>query len=84
MHWPTGFVFVAAWLSVAFLTRYSSAAALVASLAAPVALLLFGLRNEAELFVALAVLLWFRHGENIMRLMDGTEGKIGQKGSPKA
>ncbi|MDB5509101.1 MAG: glycerol-3-phosphate acyltransferase [Hyphomicrobiales bacterium] len=84
MHWPTGLVFVAAWLSVAFLTRYSSAAALVASLASPVALLLFGLRNEAELFVALAVLLWFRHGENIMRLMDGTEGKIGQKGSPKA
>lgn len=83
-HWPTGLVFVAAWLAVAGLTRYSSAAALVASLASPVALLLFGLRSEAELFVALALLLWFRHGENIMRLMDGSEGKIGQKGTPKA
>ncbi|MBX9739074.1 MAG: glycerol-3-phosphate 1-O-acyltransferase PlsY [Beijerinckiaceae bacterium] len=84
LHWPSGLVFCAAWLAVAWLTRYSSAAALTASLAAPVALLLFGLRNEAELFVALAILLWFRHGENISRLMSGTEGKIGQKNTPKA
>ena len=84
LHWPTGFVFVAAWLGIAFLTRYSSAAALVASLAAPVSLLMFGHRPEAELFLALAVLLWFRHAENIRRLMNGTEGKIGQKGANAA
>lgn len=81
LYWPAGLVFVAAWLAVAVLTRYSSAAALVASLAAPVALLLFGHRPEAELFVALAALLWLRHAENIRRLLAGTEGKIGQKGT---
>ncbi|MDB5594517.1 MAG: glycerol-3-phosphate acyltransferase [Hyphomicrobiales bacterium] len=84
LYWPAGLVFVAAWLAVAALTRYSSAAALVASLAAPVALLLFGHRPEAELFVALAALLWLRHAENIRRLLAGTEGKIGQKGTAQS
>ncbi|MDB5544023.1 MAG: hypothetical protein JWO64_1172, partial [Hyphomicrobiales bacterium] len=37
-----------------------------------------------ELFVALAILLWFRHAENIRRLLNGTEGKIGQKSTPAA
>jgi glycerol-3-phosphate acyltransferase PlsY len=81
IYWPAALVFAAAWLAAAFLTKYSSAGALVASLASPVALLLFGLRDQAELFVALAVLLWFRHAENIRRLLNGTESRIGQKGA---
>ncbi len=83
LHWPSALVFIAAWLASAFVTRYSSAGALVASLAVPVSLLLFGLESEAELFVALAVLLWFRHAENIRRILNGTEGKIGQKAETK-
>jgi glycerol-3-phosphate acyltransferase PlsY len=84
LHWPSGLVFVVAWLATAYLTRYSSAGALVASLAVPVSMMVFGLQGEAELFVALAILLWFRHAENIQRLLNGTEGKIGQKAEPKA
>ena len=84
LHWPSALVFVAAWLATAYLTRYSSAGALVASLAVPVSLMVFGLQNEAELFVALAILLWFRHADNIRRILSGTEGKIGQKAEPKA
>ena len=84
LHWPSALVFIGVWLAAAYLTRYSSAGALVASLAVPVSLMFFGLRDEAELFVALAVLLWFRHAENIRRLLNGTEGKIGQKADPKA
>jgi glycerol-3-phosphate acyltransferase PlsY len=80
LHWPAALVFIAAWLLTAVVTRFSSAAALVASLAAPVALLLLDQRAEAELFLALAILLWFRHVENIRRILGGTEGKIGRKG----
>ena len=83
LHWPSALVFIAAWLAAAFITRYSSAGALVASLAVPISLLVFSLESEAELFVALAVLLWFRHAENIRRILNGTEGKIGQKAEPK-
>jgi glycerol-3-phosphate acyltransferase PlsY len=79
VSWPAGLVFIAVWLATAWLSKYSSASALVASLAAPLALLLLGQRDAAELFVGLAILLWFRHAENIRRLLAGTEGKIGQK-----
>jgi len=84
LHWPSALVFIVAWLATAYLTRYSSAGALVASLAVPVSMMVFGLQGEAELFVALAILLWFRHAENIQRLLNGTEGKIGQKAEPKS
>jgi glycerol-3-phosphate acyltransferase PlsY len=84
LHWPSALVFIVAWLATAYLTRYSSAGALVASLAVPVSMMVFGLQAEAELFVALAILLWFRHAENIQRLLNGTEGKIGQKAEPKS
>jgi glycerol-3-phosphate acyltransferase PlsY len=79
--WPASLVFAGVWLIVAFLTRYSSAAALAASLAAPVALLFaFGRPQAAIVFAGLAGVLWFKHRGNIERLMKGTETKIGGKG----
>lgn len=74
-------IFAALWLSIAYLTRYSSLSALIASLLTPL-LLLFWVRDvkAAALMTVLAVLLWFMHRENIARLLAGREGKIGQKG----
>jgi acyl phosphate:glycerol-3-phosphate acyltransferase len=72
--------FAAAWLGIAAVTRYSSLSALLASAATPVILWIMGERQMAELFVLLAVLLWWKHSQNIRRLMAGTEGRIGQKG----
>jgi acyl phosphate:glycerol-3-phosphate acyltransferase len=68
------------WLTVAFTTRYSSAAALAAALAAPLAGYYFVGQAEVvgALAVASAVLIW-RHAANIRRLLDGTEGRIGGK-----
>jgi acyl phosphate:glycerol-3-phosphate acyltransferase len=79
--WPAALVFAAAWLLVAFVTRYSSAAALTASLLAPLALFfLFGQPQAATVFVALAILLWIKHRANIERLLSGAETKIGRRG----
>lgn len=74
-------IFAAIWLSIAYLTRFSSLSALIASLLTPL-LLLFWVRDAkaAALMTVLAVLLWFMHRENIARLLAGREGKIGQKG----
>ncbi|MBL8590142.1 MAG: glycerol-3-phosphate 1-O-acyltransferase PlsY [Methylobacteriaceae bacterium] len=80
LAWPVAFVFAAVWLAVAFATRYSSAAALVATVASPLALLAIGRPREAALFAVLSAALWFMHRANISRLMSGTEGRIGQKG----
>ncbi|KAA2235299.1 glycerol-3-phosphate 1-O-acyltransferase PlsY [Salinarimonas soli] len=73
-------IFAGLWLGIAFATRYSSLAALVASAVTPVVLWFMGEGQMAQLFVPLVVLLWWKHRENIRRLLRGTEGKIGQKG----
>ena len=79
LWWPGGLVFCAIWLLVALATRYSSASALVASAATPLALLGLGRFDEGVLCSGLAVVLWFKHRANIARLIIGAEGKIGQK-----
>lgn len=71
--------FAAIWIGLAALMRYSSVSALAASAATPAVLWLMGERQMAELFVLLAVLLWWKHRENIARLVAGTEGRIGAK-----
>lgn len=73
-------IFVAIWLAVAFTTRYSSLSALVASATSPIVLWLLGEPKMAGVAGVLAVLLWWKHSENIQRLLAGTEGRIGQKG----
>jgi glycerol-3-phosphate acyltransferase PlsY len=79
LYWPAALVFCAVWLIVAFATRYSSLAALVASAVAPVAMWFSGARDTALLFLLLTTLLWIMHRDNIRRLLAGREGKIGGK-----
>jgi len=81
LKWSIALIFAAIWLSIAYLTKYSSLSALIASLLTPL-LLLFWVRDAqmAGLMAILALLLWFMHRENIARLLSGSEGKIGQKG----
>jgi glycerol-3-phosphate acyltransferase PlsY len=67
------------WLAVAFASRYSSLAALLATAASPVILYFLGYPPVAALFLALAVLVWWKHSENIARLLSGSESKIGSK-----
>ncbi len=73
-----GLVFALVWLGIAFVSRYSSLSALVASGATPAVLWWLGEGQMAELFVLLAGLLWWKHRENIKRLFTGVEGKIGK------
>jgi acyl phosphate:glycerol-3-phosphate acyltransferase len=79
LAWPAALAFCAIWLAVAAVTRYSSLAALIASAATPAVLLAASSGLEPVLFGALTVILWITHRDNIARLMQGTEGKIGQK-----
>jgi acyl phosphate:glycerol-3-phosphate acyltransferase len=77
--WPIALFFIAVWISVAFITRYSSASALTASLLSPIALLLFGYSSVALLFAVLSIILWVMHRANIGRLLAGTESRLGKK-----
>lgn len=78
--WQAALVFAVAWLAVAAATRYSSLSALIAAVASPVALYLFGLPGHAAVLAVMSVIVFVKHRANIARLLAGTESKIGQKG----
>jgi acyl phosphate:glycerol-3-phosphate acyltransferase len=78
--WQAALVFALAWFAVAALTRFSSAAALAASVLAPLTLYFWlGRAEAAVVFALLAALLWVKHRANLERLMQGTETRIGQR-----
>ncbi|SNS92655.1 glycerol-3-phosphate 1-O-acyltransferase PlsY [Tardiphaga sp. 37S4] len=79
LYWPAAIVFCLAWLACAFTSRYSSFSALTASAITPIFLWWAKAPQLAVLATALTLLLWFMHRENIKRLLNGTEGKIGAK-----
>jgi glycerol-3-phosphate acyltransferase PlsY len=84
LAWPAALIFCAIWLVVAFATRYSSLAALIASAVNPLALWLLGWPAAAAMFLALTVLLWIMHRANVTRLLQGNEGKIGAKATSQS
>lgn len=79
LAWPVAAIFALIWIAAAWLTRYSSLSALLASAAAPVALWAYGEHREALLFAAMTALVFVMHRANIARLLRGTEGKIGAR-----
>jgi glycerol-3-phosphate acyltransferase PlsY len=75
-----GLATLVTWLVIAYAFRYSSLAALVASVFAPFYYgLLFG--TDAQLLAVLVMsgLLIYRHRKNISNLMTGKESRIGSK-----
>ncbi|WP_433762714.1 glycerol-3-phosphate 1-O-acyltransferase PlsY [Brucella anthropi] len=79
LAWPGALVFAAVWIVTALLTRYSSLAALIASIVVPIALYSRGYPAIAVLFAIMTVIVIFKHKANITRLLNGTESKIGAK-----
>jgi acyl phosphate:glycerol-3-phosphate acyltransferase len=78
LAWPVAVAFCLVWLAVAALTRYSSLAGLVASLATPLLLWFGGYPQVAQLFALFTVLIWAKHRANLARIAAGTEPKIGK------
>ena len=85
IHWALGLAALSTWLIMAFFFRYSSLAALTTAIFAPLfAYLMFFLQQTISQISCVAVLmigivLIWRHQSNIQKLMNGSEGKIGQK-----
>lgn len=75
-----GLATFATWLIIAFFFRYSSLAAIVASVFAPFyCFFLFGISAALPAVILMSALLVWRHKENIRKLANGTESKIGAK-----
>jgi acyl phosphate:glycerol-3-phosphate acyltransferase len=77
LYWPLGIAAGAVWIFIAYTFRLSSLSALMASLMAPAIAWGLGRPDLLVLTTSLTILVWYRHSENITRLLDGTETKIG-------
>lgn len=75
---PVGAVYALVWLGTLAGLRVSSLAGMLAALSAPVAAAFFNRFDLVFLFVSLALILLWKHGANIERLLAGTEPRIGR------
>ena len=75
----SGLACCATWLVTALIFRISSLSALVAAILSPVYSYLYADLNLAILASLLCILILFKHKDNIKRLLNGTEPKIGRK-----
>ena len=78
--WPVGLAAAATWIVVLYLSRISSLSALATAALAP--LFALGLQRPLPtviLCAVLAVLVFIRHHQNIARLLNGTEPRVGAK-----
>jgi glycerol-3-phosphate acyltransferase PlsY len=76
--WPVGLAACAVWLAAALTSRISSLGALAAAAVSPVLAVLLGSGRYAPLCLALAILVFWRHRQNIGRLRAGTEPRFGR------
>jgi glycerol-3-phosphate acyltransferase PlsY len=85
VHWLLGVATGLTWIIIAFFFRYSSLASLVAAVFAPLYYLLgdrmqwYAEKPVAFALAVMAGLLWWRHRENLKRLLAGTESRLGSK-----
>lgn len=78
LFWPAGIAACLSWLGTAIIARISSLSALVASAASIGWVWVFGMPTAVGLVIVLTALVWWRHRENIGRIIAGTESKIGK------
>jgi glycerol-3-phosphate acyltransferase PlsY len=78
MHLPAAVVFGITWIGVAAIMRFSSLAALSATVAVVLYYLVTGWAG-LTVVVIMAALIFLKHHANIRRLLDGQESKIGSR-----
>jgi glycerol-3-phosphate acyltransferase PlsY len=79
LHWPCGLVFAIVWLGLLALLRFSSVAGMTAAFSAPLSAAFFSEFDIVLPLLALALLVLWKHRENIERLLNGTEPKVGAR-----
>ena len=79
LAWPIGAIFAFLWIDVVALMRISSLGGMVGAVSAPIAALALGYPVYAIGLAGLAIVVLWRHRENIARLRAGTEPRVGRK-----
>lgn len=78
MLWPAACVYAAIWIFLLLTVRISSVAGMTAAISAPI--VAFGLHSAyVPMLLGFALLVLWKHRENIARLLSGREPRIGRK-----
>lgn len=83
LHLWIGLMAIATWMLAALIWRISSLSALIAAALAPVfTATMLGFESSTFAVLLMTLLLIWRHQSNIVNLLAGKEGHIGEKKSP--
>ena len=77
--WQAAIIFAVAWIALFLLLRYSSVGGMGAAISAPITAFLLGRQDLMPLLAGFALLIVWKHQENIRRLIAGTEPKVGRR-----
>ncbi len=77
--WPAAAIYAAVWLALLLTVRISSVAGMAAAVTAPLSAFVFNVRSLLLMLLGFALLVLWKHRENILRLRQGTEPRIGSK-----
>jgi len=81
--WPAALVYAAAWIFLLMTLRISSLAGMTAAVTAPIVALALH-SSYFTMLLGFALLVVWKHRQNILRLTKGTEPRIGKTTSPTA
>ncbi|MBN8809079.1 MAG: glycerol-3-phosphate 1-O-acyltransferase PlsY [Sphingomonas sp.] len=79
LYWPIGLVFAVVWLAMLAILRFSSVSGIAAAVSTPISAAIFGKLDLTVLFLALALLVVWKHRANLSRLFAGTEPRVGAR-----
>lgn len=72
-------VYAVVWIAVLLIARISSLAGISAAISAPVSAAVFGRESLFPMLVGFALLVIWKHRENLLRMKAGTEPRIGRR-----
>ena len=84
LYWPIGLVYAVIWLVLLALFRISSLAGMAAAVSAPLSAAYVSKFELVLTLLALALLVLWKHRENIERLLSGAEPRVGRGGGSRA
>jgi glycerol-3-phosphate acyltransferase PlsY len=79
--WQAAVVYAIVWIGLLLIVRISSVSGMIAAASAPVSAAVFGHQELLPMFLGFALLVIWKHRENLVRLKAGTEPKVERRKS---